>query len=145
MSRRNYLSNDFAKTMWDDLFSNAFWPMSTRKTETMRKTDIKEDENAYSVIMDLPGFKKDEINAELKNGYLTVTATHNSENETEDQDKHYICKERYSGHYSRSFYVGDEVNEDDIQGAFSNGVLTLSIPKKLPQPETETKKTITIS
>ena len=145
MSRRNYLSNDFAKTMWDDLFSNAFWPMSTRKTETMMKTDIKEDENAYSVIMDLPGFKKDEINAELKNGYLTVTATHNTENETEDQDKQYICKERYSGHYSRSFYVGDELNEDDIQGAFQNGVLTITIPKKLPQPEVDTKKTSTIS
>ena len=145
MSRRNYLSNDFAKTMWDDLFSNAFWPMSARKTETMMKTDIKEDENAYSVIMDLPGFKKEEINAELKNGYLTVTATHNTENETEDQDKNYICKERYSGHYNRSFYVGDELNEDDIQGAFSNGVVTLTIPQKLPQPEPETKKTITIS
>ena len=106
----------------------------------MMKTDIKETEKAFELDIDLPGFKKENVHAELQDGYLTVSA--NTETETEDKDEQgtYLRKERFS----RSFYVGDDISEDDISAKFENGILKVTVPKKqLPAPE-EAKKVIGI-
>ena len=110
----------------------------------MMKTDIKETEKAFELDIDLPGFKKENVHAELQAGYLTVSA--NTETETEDKDEQgtYLRKERFTGSCSRSFYVGDDISEDDISAKFENGILKVTVPKKqLPAPE-ETKKVIGI-
>lgn len=109
------------------------------------KTDIRESDEGYKVEIDLPGFKKDEIQVSLENGYLTVSAEKGIEkDEKEDKKESYIHRERYSGACSRSFYVGDIVTEEDIKGEFKHGVLELFIPKKEAKPKEETKKLIQI-
>lgn len=98
------------------------------------RTDIKEKEDGYDISMNLPGFKKEDVQAELKDGYLTVRASTASSEDTKDEDGKYICRERYSGTCSRSFYVGEEVTKEDIKAKFEDGVLKLYIPKKEPEP-----------
>ena len=110
----------------------------------LMKTDIRETDSSYKFSIDLPGFKKENVHAELQDGYLTVSA--NTETETEDKDEQgtYLRKERFTGSCSRSFYVGDDISEDDISAKFENGILKVTVPKKqLPAPE-ETKKVIGI-
>ena len=95
------------------------------------KTDVKETDNSYEVDIDLPGFKKDEIEAKLENGYLTISAAKGLDKEEKDEkDGKYIRKERYSGAMSRSFYVGDELKQEDIKAKYEDGILKLSVPKK---------------
>ena len=99
------------------------------------KTDIKENEKDYELSVELPGYKKEDVNAELKDGYLIINAT-NEKNDEEKDEKGYIRKERYYGSFTRSFYVGKDVKEEDIKAKFENGVLILDIPKeveKLPE------------
>ncbi|MCR4956659.1 MAG: Hsp20/alpha crystallin family protein [Lachnospiraceae bacterium] len=98
-------------------------------THRMMQTDITENENGYSIIMDLPGFLKDEVVGEVKDGYLTITATNQKSNDQKDDKGKYIKRERYVGTCSRSFYVGDNITENDIKAKFENGVLKLEIPK----------------
>ena len=93
-------------------------------------TDIKEHEDHYDVVIDLPGFKKDEINVELNDGYLTISAQKGHDEEEKNEAGKLIRQERYSGMMSRSFYVGDEITSDEIQGKYEGGVLTLHVPKK---------------
>ncbi|MBO4919436.1 MAG: Hsp20/alpha crystallin family protein [Erysipelotrichaceae bacterium] len=93
-------------------------------------TDIKEHEDHYDVEIDLPGFKKEDINVELNDGYLTISASKNHENDEKSRAGKIIRQERYSGMMSRSFYVGDEITADEIHGKYEGGVLTLSVPKK---------------
>ncbi len=113
------------------------------KPETMR-TDIKETDNGFNVAIDLPGFKKDELQAELKDGYLTISAETSHETEEKDEETNYVRKERFSGTCSRSFYVGEDLDEADINAKFEDGVLNISIPKKQPEPQLEEKHTIAI-
>lgn len=94
------------------------------------KTDVKEAENGYEVAIDLPGYTKEDVKAELKDGYLTITASRNSEQEQTDEKTKYIRRERYSGQCSRTFYVGEEVTQEDINASFKDGILYLGIPKK---------------
>ena len=116
-----------------------------RHAKNMMKTDIKELEGGYELEMDLPGFKKDEIKASLENGYLTITAEKGLEkDQKEEEGKKYICRERYSGSCQRTFYVGDEIEQDDIKASFKHGILRLDIPKKQPKPQVEEKKCISI-
>ncbi len=90
----------------------------------MMLTDIKESDKGYELEMDLPGFKKDEIKASLENGYLTITAEKGLEkDQKEEEGKKYICRERYSGSCQRTFYVGDEIEQDDIKASFKHGIL----------------------
>ena len=97
----------------------------------MMKTDVKETEKGYEVAVDLPGFKKDEIQIELKDGYLTVSAAKGLDEEEDDKKTgRYIRRERYAGSMSRTFYVGDQLTEQDIQAKFENGILQLTVPKK---------------
>lgn len=108
------------------------------------KTDIKDVDNAYEITMNLPGVKKEDVKAELKDGYLTIRAASNTEREEKDNQGRYIRRERYSGSCSRSFYVGEEVTQEDIRARFENGTLSMLIPKKEKQPAVENKKYIAI-
>ena len=126
----------YRNNIFDDLFNTPFF---TRSEANMMKTDIKEHDGGYELTVDLPGVKKDDIKAELNDGYLTITAENNSSKDENDEKGKYICRERYSGSYSRSFYVGDSVTEEDIKAKFENGTLTLDIPKKEALPEKQNK------
>ena len=110
----------------------------------LMKTDIKEMKDGYELEIDLPGFKKDEVTAELKDGYLTVSAAKGLDKDEEDKKGHYIRQERYSGAMSRTFYVGEDVKQEDIKAKFENGILSLSVPKPVEQKKVETSKRIAI-
>ena len=107
------------------------------------KTDVRETDSGYEVDIDLPGFKKDEINVQLDNGYLTISAAKGLDKDEQDKKGKYIRKERYAGAMQRSFYVGDAVTQEDVKAKFEDGILRLSIPKK-DAKAVETKKTIAI-
>ena len=111
---------------------------------TLMKTDIKETDAGYELTIDLPGFKKDDVTAELKDGYLSVSASTNSESEQKDEQGTFVRKERFSGKCSRSFYVGEDISEDDIKAKFEDGLLKIAVPKKEHPEEEETKKVISI-
>lgn len=110
----------------------------------MMRTDIKDTEGGYEITMNLPGVRKEDVKAELKDGYLTVTASSNTNRDEKDSQGRYIRRERYSGSCTRSFYVGDQVTETDIKAKFENGTLTLMIPRKEEKPAVEEKKYISI-
>ena len=126
----------YRNNIFDDLFNTPFF---TRSEQNMMKTDIKEHDTGYELTVDLPGVKKDDIKAELNDGYLTITAESDTSKDEKDEKGKYICRERYSGSYSRSFYVGDSITEEDIKAKFENGTLTLDIPKKEALPEKQNK------
>ena len=116
-----------------------------RHAKNMMKTDIKELEGGYELEMDLPGFTKDEITAELKDGYLTISASKGlDKDEQEKETGKYIRRESYAGACQRSFYVGEDVTEQDIKAEFKHGILKLFVPKKEAKPAVETKKYVTI-
>ena len=116
-----------------------------KHAKNVMKTDVKETDNSYEVDIDLPGFKKDEIEAKLENGYLTISAAKGLDKEEKDEkDGKYIRKERYAGSCQRSFYVGDNLTQEDIKGEFKHGILTLNVPKKEAKPAVETNKYIAI-
>ena len=117
--------------LFDDFFSEDFLP---RKEHNLMKTDIKEHKNKYTVEVDLPGFTKENINLSLDNGYLNIHAKVEKKDDKEDEGK-FLHRERFYGECSRSFYVGDQVEEKDINAEFKNGILKIDIPKK-----EETKK-----
>ncbi len=129
----------FGRNMLDDLFE---MPFSNR--HDMMSTDVKETNDGYEVIMNLPGFSKEDVKGELKDGYLIVSASANRSNDEKDEDGKYICRERYSGSCSRSFYVGEEIKQEDIKAKFENGILHLQIPKKQPERIVEQNKYIAI-
>ena len=116
-----------------------------RHAKNMMKTDIKELEGGYELEMDLPGFTKDEITAELKDGYLTVSASKGlDKDEQEKETGKYIRRERYAGACQRSFYVGEDITEQDIKAEFKHGILKLFVPKKEAAPKVENKKYVAI-
>ena len=94
------------------------------------KTDVRETDSGYEVDIDLPGFKKDEIDVQLDNGYLSISAAKGLDKEEKDKEGKYIRKERYAGSMSRSFYVGEGVTQDDIKAKYEDGILRLVVPKK---------------
>ena len=101
-----------------------------KHANNVMKTDVKETDTGYEVDIDLPGFKKDEINAQLDNGYLTISAAKGLDKDEQDKNGKYIRKERYAGSMSRSFYVGEGVTQDDIKAKYEDGILRLVVPKK---------------
>ncbi len=116
-----------------------------RHAKNMMKTDIKELEGGYELEMDLPGFTKDEITAELKDGYLTISASKGlDKDEKEKETGKYIRRERYAGACQRSFYVGEDITEQDIKAEFKHGILKLFVPKKEAAPKVENKKYVAI-
>ena len=125
-----------------DFFGSRMTP-SARTTGF--STDIKETENGYELTSELPGFKKEDIKAELKDGYLTVTAETSKDDKTsKDDTSRYICRERFYSTCSRNFYVGKELTQEDIKAKFENGVLTLNVPKKEALPQREEERYISI-
>ena len=113
--------------------------------KNMMKTDIKESDTDYELEMDLPGFKKEEVQVSLENGYLTISAVKGmDQNEQEKETGKYIRRERYSGSCERSFYVGEDITKDDIKGEFKHGILKMNVSKKEAKPTVEANKYITI-
>ena len=114
-----------------------------KHANNVMKTDVKETDTGYEVDIDLPGFKKDEINAQLDNGYLTISAAKGLDKDEKDKKGKYIRKERYAGAMSRSFYVGEGITQEDIKAKYEDGILRLSVPKKEAKA-VENKKYIVI-
>ena len=131
--RNNNLGFSLFDNMFDDMFRDPFFTNSNN-TKLM-KTDIQEKDNNYILDMDLPGYEKEDIKAQLKDGYLTITAQKNTSNDDKDEEGNYIRRERYCGKCSRSFYVGDSIKEEDIKANFKNGILQLTFPKEVARKE----------
>ena len=128
----------------DDMFNDPFFTTSYDRTSTqIMKTDIHEKDGNYMIAMELPGYAKEDIKADLKDGYLTITAHKNETKEEKDAKGKCIHKERYTGTCNRSFYVGDEISQEDIKAAFKDGVIHLTFPKEVQRQE-EQPKLITI-
>ena len=145
------LPSMFGESWFDDFFDDDFmrfpvWggrnPLYGKHAKNLMKTDVRETENTYEVDIDLPGFKKDEVDVELRDGYLTVSAAKGLDKDEEDKEGRYIRQERYAGACSRSFYVGD-VNPDDISCKYEFGMLHLRIPKR-GRPGVEHKDRVAI-
>lgn len=138
----------YGRDFFDDLMDGFGFPDVDKKlygkhAKNVMKTDIRETDEGYEVIMDLPGFKKDEIEVQLENGYLTVSAAKGLDKDESDKKGKYICRERYAGEMSRSFYVGEDILDTDIHARFENGILKLDVPKKEAKA-VETKKHVAI-
>ena len=136
----------FSNDLFDDFFGAPFrgYGQVASGTHEMMRTDVRELEGGYEVTMDLPGVKKEDVKAELKDGYLTINASSNSQKEEKDKDGRYIRRERYSGSCSRSFYVGEQVTQEDVKARFEDGTLKLMIPMKEARPAVADKKYIAI-
>lgn len=137
----------FGENLLDDFFDVPglrSFSQSSRSPQNIMHTDVKEKDNGFEIAMNLPGIKKENVQAELKDGYLTVTASTNTANDTKDDDGRYIRRERYSGSCSRSFYVGEQITQEDIKARFEDGVLKIDIPKVEAKPIEETKNFIAI-
>ena len=117
---------------FDDSLENEFFgthnPLYGKHAKNLMKTDVKDVNDHYEVAVDLPGFQKDEVNVELENGYLTISAAKGLDKDQKDDEGHYIRQERYSGSCSRSFYVGD-IQPEDIHAKYEDGILKLTLPK----------------
>ena len=142
----------FGENLFDDdwmdfPFDSNFWgkrnPLYGKHAQNMMKTDIREKDDSYELDVDLPGFKKDEIKIQLKDGYLTLSAAKGLDKDEKDKKGNYIRRERYAGAMQRSFYVGDALTQEDIKAKYEHGILKLSVPKKEAKA-VETKKTIAI-
>ena len=132
-----YMPSIFGESLFDNmfpfdekLFTEKKDPLYGKNASRLMKTDVRETEKTYELDIDLPGFKKDEIQIELKDGYLTVSAEKGLDKDEEDKKGKYIRKERYAGALSRTFYLGEEIREEEIKAKFENGILSVSIPKE---------------
>ena len=140
------------------LFNDNFMNMNDWFTDTFNRTpdlfhaignsqmstDVKEFKDHFEMAMELPGFKKEDVRASLKDGYLTVSAKREDENAGGEGDGRYVRRERFYGTIERSFYVGEDVKQQDIKAKFENGVLVVSIPKIEEQPQVEEDQSIAI-
>ena len=131
----------FGENLFDDWMS---FPFRNFNTNSLMKTDIRETDGSCELDIDMPGFNKEDLKAELKEGYLTISASTNKDNGEKDENGRYIRRERYVGSCSRSFYVGEDIKQDDIKAKFENGILKISVPKKEAQPKVEEDKHIAI-
>jgi len=139
----------FGESLFDDLFDEFTRPARNAvrynaSAPSVMKTDIKESDAGYELAIDLPGCKKENVKAQLKDGYLTISAESTLDNEEKDDAGKFIRRERYYGTCSRSFYVGDAVTEEDIKAKFEDGILKIAIPKKEAKPAVEENKYIAI-
>ena len=142
----------FGETLFDDFFDDDFAmfhehggrdPLYGKHAKNLMKTDVRETEDSYELDIDLPGFKKDEIDLDLNDGYLTISAAKGLDKDTEDKKGKYIRQERYAGTCSRSFFVGETVAPEEVSAKFEDGILRITLPKKTEKKLPE-KKTIAI-
>ena len=136
------LPSIFGDNLFDNFMDDMF-PESGRKTfktmPSIMRTDIKETEDQYVLSVELPGFNKEDVKLSLKDGYLNISATAQNEEEEEEKDGKFLRRERYTGAMTRSFYVGEDITEEDVKAKFGNGVLTLALPKEAPKKIEEPK------
>lgn len=138
------LANRSFNNLFDDMLSDPFFTRSyDRSSSQVMRTDIHETGDHYVIEIELPGYAKEEIKADLKDGYLTITAHKNETKEEKEARGKCIHKERYTGTCNRSFYVGEDITQEDIKAAFKDGVLRLQLPKEVEKQE-EQPKLITI-
>ena len=130
----------FGENLFDDFFDDDFSmfpaltgrnPLYGKHAKNLMKTDVRETENTYELDTDLPGFKKDEISIDLKDGYLSISAAKGLDRDQEDKKGKYIRQERYAGACSRSFFVGEGVEPKDVSAKFEDGILKISLPKQV--------------
>ena len=142
----------FGENLFDDFFDDDFAmfhehggrdPLYGKHAKNLMKTDVRETEDSYELDIDLPGFKKDEIDLDLNDGYLTISAAKGLDKDTEDKKGKYIRQERYAGTCSRSFFVGEAVEPEEVSAGFEDGILRITLPKKAEKKLPE-KKTIAI-
>lgn len=116
-------------------------PIFGKREKNLMKTDIRENDNGYELDMDLPGFKKDEITVNLRDGYVTISAERGMErNEKDEKTGKFVRQERYSGSCQRSFYVGEDVKQEDMKARFEDGILHLEFPKASPKQVEESHR-----
>ena len=135
------LPSIFGENLFDDWFEspieNTFFgernPLYGKHAKNLMKTDVRETDSSYELAIDLPGFKKEDIQAQLKNGYLTISASKGLDKDETDKEGRYIRQERYTGQCCRTFYVGDGISQEEIRAKFEDGILKLSVPKKQPK------------
>ena len=139
------LPSIFGESLLDDFFDHPHQRSHFQShTSEMMRTDVKDLGNVYEMTMNLPGIKKENVKAELKDGYLTVSAASASQKDEKDSDGVYIRRERYAGTCSRSFYVGENVKQEDIKARFEDGTLKLQVPKNGKEVVVENPNYITI-
>ena len=131
MMMPSIFGNNFVDDVFDDMFP--FAGNYTTANYDLMKTDVKDAGDHYELEMEMPGVEKENIKAELKDGYLTLSAAKGLDKDAKDKEGNYIRRERYAGSMSRSFYVGDGVKEEDIHAKYEDGILKLSVPKKAPE------------
>ena len=136
------LFDDFFNDFDEDFFGKKN-PLYGKHARNMMKTDVRETDTTYEVDVDLPGFKKEDINVNYENGYLTISTSKGLDKDEKDKKGNYIRRERYAGSMTRSFYVGEDVSQEDIHAKFEDGILKLTVPKK-DAKKVEQKKYISI-
>lgn len=138
----------FRNNLFDDIFDDFMRPGKSMtnfsSASSVMKTDIKETDTTYELAVELPGISKENVTAELKDGVLTIKAVSSLNSDEKDQNGKYIRRERFYGTSSRSFYVGEDLKQEDIKAKFENGVLNLTVPKVEVQPKVEQKHYISI-
>ena len=146
-----YMPSIFGESLFDNMFpfDEKFFtekkdPLYGKNVSRLMKTDVRETEKTYELDIDLPGFKKDEIQMELNDGVLTISAAKGLNKDEEDKKGNYIRKERYAGSMSRSFYVGKHVTVEDVHPKYESGILSFSVPKEEAKPVEEKKHYISI-
>lgn len=141
---RENLFDNFMEDFTFPTFPDVDKALYGKNAKNLMKTDVKETDEDFIVDIDLPGFKKEEIQMQLDNGYLTVSASKGLDKDETDNAGNYVRRERYSGSMSRSFYVGSHVKEEDIHPRYENGILTFSLPKEEKKAVEEKKRYIAI-
>ncbi len=138
----------FGENLFDDFFDDFYRPSRKNSGYTspvnVMRTDVKEKDDSYELDIDMPGYKKEDVKAELKNGYLTISATTKSDKDEKDNDGKYIRRERYYGSCSRSFYVGEDAKQEDIKAKFEDETLKITVPKKEEKPKAPESQYISI-
>lgn len=128
------LFDDFFDPFWNERGREAREPFGKRGANMM-KTDVKQTENGYEVAVDLPGCKKEDVQMQLEDGYLTIQAVRSHTNDQKDENGRYLRRETFSGTCARSFYVGDAVKKEDIHARFADGILYIDLPRLEPQQQ----------
>ncbi len=129
------VEDDLFDDLWANFHFESDWfgrknPLYGKSAQNMMKTDIRENESSYEVLVDLPGYAKEDIHVKLEKGYMTISAVKEQNEEEKDKDGKFIRRERYSGSVSRSFYVGDALTNEEVKAKYENGILQLTVPKK---------------
>ncbi len=143
-----YMPTIFGEDLFDELLDGFTRPVRRKGTTAaagLMKTDVTEHEDAFELGIELPGYKKENIQLQLKDGYLNIQANNNAENEEKDKKGNYVRRERFYGSCQRSFYVGDNLTEEDIKAKFEDGILKITVPKKEAKPEIEKDHYIAIA